>query len=187
MSRSADSGALERSPTAGKVKTFLEQAGSNMNVFTFLLVSGIAAMGSYLFLFLMTGNILIGLAAAAIAIWVPTLLMKRQRTKRLLKFEEHFPDAIDLVGRALRAGHALPTGLGMVADEMPPPIGPEFRTLFDEQNYGLPLPDALRNSGAAFQCSTRGSSSRPCSRSANPRQLAEVLTTWRRSFAIASR
>jgi len=137
--------ALERSPTAGKLKMFLEQAGSPMNVFTFLLVSGIVAMGSYLFLFFMTGNILIGLAAAGITVWIPYLLMKRKRTKRLLKFEEFFPDAIDLVGRALRAGHALPTGLGMVADEMAAPIGPEFRTLFDEQNYGLPLPDALRN------------------------------------------
>jgi tight adherence protein B len=52
------------------------------------------------------------------------------------------------VARALRAGHALPTGLGMVAEEMPPPVGTEFRILFDEQNYGLTLSDAMRNFGA---------------------------------------
>jgi tight adherence protein B len=63
----------------------------------------------------------------------------------MLKFEEHFPEAIDLIARALRAGHALPTGLSMVADEMPPPIGTEFRLLYDEQNFGLTLPDAMRN------------------------------------------
>jgi tight adherence protein B len=63
----------------------------------------------------------------------------------MLKFEEHFPEAIDLVARSLRAGHALPTGLSMVADEMPVPVGTEFRILYDEQNFGLTLPDALRN------------------------------------------
>jgi tight adherence protein B len=66
----------------------------------------------------------------------------------MLKFEEHFPEAIDLLGRALRAGHALTTGLGMVAEELPPPVGEEFRLLYDQQNYGLPLPDALRNFAA---------------------------------------
>jgi tight adherence protein B len=61
------------------------------------------------------------------------------------KFEEQFPEAIDLVARALRAGHALPTGLGMVADELKAPVGTEFRILYDEQNFGLTLTDALRN------------------------------------------
>jgi tight adherence protein B len=73
------------------------------------------------------------------------LVVRRARTVRTYKFEEQFPEAIDLVARALRAGHALPTGLGMVADEMPKPVGTEFRKLYDEQNFGLTLADALRN------------------------------------------
>ena len=60
-------------------------------------------------------------------------------------FEEAFPEALDLVSRALKAGHAFATGLKMVADEMPEPVGPEFRKTFDEQNFGLPLKDALDN------------------------------------------
>jgi tight adherence protein B len=68
-----------------------------------------------------------------------------KRAKRLRKFEDQFPEAVDLVARALRAGHSLPTGLGMVADELAAPVGTEFRILFDEQNFGLTLPDALRN------------------------------------------
>ena len=63
----------------------------------------------------------------------------------MLKFEEQFPEAIDLLARALRAGHALTTGLSMVAEELPQPIGGEFKQLFDQQNYGLPLPQALKN------------------------------------------
>jgi tight adherence protein B len=60
------------------------------------------------------------------------------------KFEEQFPEAIDLIARALRAGHAFPTGLQMVADEIGAPVGPEFKLLYDRQNYGMPLADALR-------------------------------------------
>ena len=60
-------------------------------------------------------------------------------------FEEQFPEGLDLIARALKAGHAFATGLKMVADEMPEPVGPEFRKTFDEQNFGLPLKDALDN------------------------------------------
>ena len=55
------------------------------------------------------------------------------------------PEALDLIARALKAGHAFATGLKMVADEMEEPVGPEFRKTFDEQNFGLPLKDALEN------------------------------------------
>jgi tight adherence protein B len=54
-----------------------------------------------------------------------------------------FPEALDLMGRALRAGHAFQTSLGMAAEEMKEPVGPEFKKTFDQQNYGLPLRDAL--------------------------------------------
>jgi tight adherence protein B len=64
------------------------------------------------------------------------------------KFEEQFPEAIDLIARALRAGHAFPTGLSMVADELGDPVGPEFKLLYDRQNFGMPLPDALRSFAA---------------------------------------
>ena len=72
-----------------------------------------------------------------------------QRTRRILKFEEQFPEALALISRALKAGHTFTTGLAMVAEEMPTPIGPEFKLLYDQQNYGMPLPDASRNSRGA--------------------------------------
>ena len=74
-----------------------------------------------------------------------TAYIRCVRNQRMLKFDEQFPEAIDLLARALRAGHALTTGLLMVAEELPEPIGPEFKTLYDQQNFGLPLPQALRN------------------------------------------
>ena len=61
----------------------------------------------------------------------------------LTAFEEQFPEALDLLSRALRAGHAFQTAMGMVADELKAPVGPEFKKTFDQQNFGLPLRDAL--------------------------------------------
>jgi tight adherence protein B len=76
---------------------------------------------------------------------VKPLLLKRKRANRLYKFEEHFPEALDLLSRAVRAGHAFSAGMKMVADELGEPVGPEFRKAFDEQNYGLPLKESLNN------------------------------------------
>jgi tight adherence protein B len=76
--------------------------------------------------------------------FLPLIYVRRQRTVRLQAFEEQFPEAVELIARALRAGHAFTTGLGMAADEVPAPAGPEFRRVYDEQNFGMSLPDALR-------------------------------------------
>jgi tight adherence protein B len=75
----------------------------------------------------------------------PFLYIKVKRTRRMRKFEETFPEALDLIARSLKAGHAFAAGLKMVADEMAEPIGPEFRKTFDEQNFGLPMKDSLAN------------------------------------------
>ena len=72
-------------------------------------------------------------------------MLNIKRKRRLRVFEEQFPEGLDLISRALKAGHAFATGLKMVADEMPEPVGPEFRKTFDEQNFGLPMKDALEN------------------------------------------
>ncbi len=63
--------------------------------------------------------------------------------RRPRKFEEQFPEAIELIARALRAGHALTTGLALVAEELPDPVGGEFRLVYDRQNFGMSMPDAL--------------------------------------------
>lgn len=85
--------------------------------------------------------ILAGGAAATL----PIAFVAIKRRLRLKKFEEHFPEALDLLNRAIRAGHAFTTGLSMIASEAPEPIAGEFRTTFEEQNFGLPLRDVLQN------------------------------------------
>lgn len=137
--------ALEKTPYIGPLRQLVEQSGLKLSVATLLLMCGCCALAAFLAAMFFSGYALLGLAAGAIAWFIPMWIVQRARTKRMLKFEEHFPEAIDLIARALRAGHALPTGLSMVADEMPAPVGTEFRMLYDEQNFGLTLPDALRN------------------------------------------
>jgi tight adherence protein B len=75
----------------------------------------------------------------------PLIYVAVKRRRRLRRFEEHFPEALDLLNRAIRAGHAFTTGLGMIASEVSEPIAGEFRTTFEEQNFGLPLRDALQH------------------------------------------
>jgi tight adherence protein B len=81
----------------------------------------------------------------ALGFSMPFMFLRIKRTKRMRAFEEQFPEGLDLISRALKAGHAFATGLKMVADEMPEPVGPEFRKTFDEQNFGLPMKDSLDN------------------------------------------
>jgi tight adherence protein B len=137
--------ALKSAGFADGIQNFLDQAAVRMKVSVFLLLIACCTMLGFVVMTLIFRLPIVGLIVAPFAGLVPYLYVKRKRTTRMRKFEEQFPEAIDLVARALRAGHALPTGLGMVADELKAPVGTEFRILYDEQNFGLTLTDALRN------------------------------------------
>ena len=75
---------------------------------------------------------------------VPFLRLFMKRSRRLKSFAAQLPDALELVARALRAGHSLGAGMHVVAEEMPAPISKEFGRVYEEQNLGIPLEEALR-------------------------------------------
>jgi len=81
----------------------------------------------------------LGLALAVLPWW----RVASRRNKRIERIERQFPEALDLMGRAMRAGHSFPSAVKMVADEMAEPLGRDFRILFDEMNYGVPANEAL--------------------------------------------
>lgn len=81
--------------------------------------------------------------AGAAGLGIPFAWLAHSRTARLKRFEEQFPEALDLLSRAIRAGHAFQAGMGMVADELPPPVGAEFKETFERHNFGLPLGDTM--------------------------------------------
>jgi tight adherence protein B len=124
---------------------WVEQSGVKISISALLLVALVCAL---LFGFIVAAvlRMAVGwLGGGVLGFSLPFLFIRVKRTRRLRAFEETFPEALDLMARALKAGHAFATGLKMVADEMPEPVGPEFRKTFDEQNFGLPLKDALSN------------------------------------------
>ena len=128
-----------------KLNLFLQQGGMETTVATLLSLSLLLGVVSYLISFLLHMPQPLCLVAAVMVAAIPFIVVAYKRGRRLYKFEELFPDSMDMLGRAVRAGHAFTTGLELIANEMPEPIAAEFRTTFEQQNLGLPLRDALGN------------------------------------------
>jgi tight adherence protein B len=142
---------LRRSSRISNLQPFLEQADLKIragNILVLCMVSGVLLAGAG---FLMAGSLppnqallfaLVGLILGAV---LPYSYASYRRTKRFQKFEELFPEAIDTLARAVRAGHAFTTALELIANELSEPVASEFRKLFEEQKFGLPVRDALMN------------------------------------------
>lgn len=130
-------------PHLKDLEHLLEQADSSWTPGIFFLITVGTGMVAGVVILVASGSWIVGLPAAVAAGSVPYAWLRRQRTKRVRAFEEHFPEAIDLLTRSVRAGHALSTGLQVIAEESPEPISTEFRQVFEEQRYGLPLRESL--------------------------------------------
>ena len=135
---------LLRLPHREDAQRMLEQAGlRRWSVATlFLSALGGAAAGSVL-AWSFGRSALLALVGAGAGGSIPFLWLKWKRNKRLRAFEERFPEAIDLLARAARAGHSFASGLHVVAEESEEPVASEFRQVHDEQRFGLPMNDAL--------------------------------------------
>jgi tight adherence protein B len=121
----------------------LQQAGLAWSEQRFLVSVGVGALAGAALGFALAGGGIPALAGGAIGSSLPYLHVRRVRTKRLRAFEEQLPEAIDLLGRAIRSGHPLSAGLRMVAEESSDPVAGEFRRVFEEQKFGLPFSDSL--------------------------------------------
>jgi tight adherence protein B len=133
-----------RQDLTGPLERLITESGLKITVGAFVLMVIVAGLAGAVLLWTLTHLLFVAVIAGVAVATLPYMYVKRKRSKRLQTFEEQFPEAIDLISRALRAGHALTTGLGMVADEIPKPVGEEFRRLYDEQNFGMSLPEAMR-------------------------------------------
>ncbi|MEQ1868449.1 MAG: type II secretion system F family protein [Vicinamibacterales bacterium] len=125
--------------------TLLDASGLKLSLGKFLLLSGTGFMAGAFAAQQYLGVWWITLLTALSGGFLPLVVVRMIRARRLHKFEEQFPEAVDLISRALRAGHAFATGLKIAAEEMPSPVGPEFKLLFERQNYGGQLNDALKS------------------------------------------
>ena len=128
----------------GRLSRLIERAGVDTSVTKLLMTCAGAALAGAVLMARISASPLVGGVVGLAAGFVPVLLLSRRSNRRAALFEEQFPEAIDLMARALRAGHALTTGLALVAEELPEPVAAEFRLVYDRQNFGMSLPDALR-------------------------------------------
>jgi tight adherence protein B len=126
------------------IESLILESGLKMTVGVFLSLSLACAAAGWAVGMMGLKLFSAGIVLAALAGGAPYGYVRYKRTKRLHTFEEQFPEAIDLIARSLRAGHAFTTGLSIAAEEMPAPVGAEFKQVYDQQNFGMSMPDALR-------------------------------------------
>ncbi|MGA6994411.1 MAG: type II secretion system F family protein [Candidatus Deferrimicrobiaceae bacterium] len=128
---------------AVRVDKRLQQAGLALKVGTFVLLScTLFAFGTAVCL-LLNWPLVFALGFGLALGILPNAVVNFRRRLRIKKFTVHFPDALEMFARSLRAGHSFSGAIELVAEEMPEPVGPEFRKIFDEQNLGIPLRQAL--------------------------------------------
>jgi len=143
----ASDGAVDRLVAGTKAGSWLrkliEQSGCRTTSGAMAAITVLAVIGAALVANALTRPWFLPPVAALLAGAGPFLFLINRRTARMRRFEEQFPEALDLISRALRAGHAFQGALGMVGEEVQAPVGPEFKKTFDQQNFGLPLREAL--------------------------------------------
>ena len=136
---------LRRSERVSLLQKMLAQGSVDIRAGNFLIICAASGVGLALAAIIAGGNVMFGWAGLLLGFFVPYAYASHMRAKRFQKFEEKFPEAIDTLARAVRAGHAFTTALEMIATELAEPVAGEFRQLYEEQKFGLPVRDALIN------------------------------------------
>lgn len=132
-------------PRIHQLDRIILQSGLNLSVARFIGITLLAAIGGVVFTLLAGLPMFAVIAAGVVAALAPVFYMLGAKHKRIITIEQQLPDALDLMARAMTAGHAFPSALQMVGSEMPEPIAAEFRIVFDEINYGISAQEALVN------------------------------------------
>jgi len=130
---------------AHRIDRLLVQAGLGMTVANFLATSLGVGVAAGIVVYLVMHHLVFAAFAAGCFGFVPLLVVLYKKAQRVKDFNEQFPDALDLMVNALRAGFALGGAIQMVAEESPDPVGTEFRILFEEQKLGLDIKNAMVN------------------------------------------
>lgn len=145
----AETPALERVllavPRIHQLDRMLLQSGLHLSVARFLGLTLLATVAALIVAKFFNLPLFAVVVSCVVGGLVPWLYLKRATYRRTNAIEQQLPEALDLMGRAMLAGHAFPSALKMVGDEMPEPVAGEFHIVFDEINYGISVQDALNN------------------------------------------
>lgn len=136
---------LMQLPWMKGLQLYVLQSAVPVTVGMLLLLSLLGGIFSALMILVLGMPALLALIVGIMIGSIPWIVISVLRQRRFLRFEELFPDSMDLLARAVRAGHAFTSGLEMIAKEMSKPVSEEFQRVYDQQNLGLPMRDALYN------------------------------------------
>ncbi len=136
---------LRRSARVTDIQKMLAQAGMSLRAGNFLGLSALAGVLATFIAYAFSKRVEAAWVAMLVGFVLPYMYASYRRNKRFEKFEELFPEAIDTLARAVRAGHAFTTALEMITNEVSEPVAGEFRQLYEEQKFGMPVRDALVN------------------------------------------
>jgi len=135
-----------------KLHRFLEQANTKQPLGVFVLLTILLAFFGLVVGSWVTSNLFAVILLAVLLGMIPFFYIHLKKKKRMEKFQQQLPEALDLISRALKAGHAFSGGLKMVSDEMGDPVGTEFSKTINEINFGVDFPEALINLSNRVDC-----------------------------------
>jgi len=128
---------------AARIDKRLRQGDLSIKVGTFVLLS-LALFGLGILIgMLLDWHLVLSVAVGSLLLSLPSFVVDYKRRRRLKQFIVQFPDTLEMLSRSLRAGHSFTGAIQLIAQEMPAPVGPEFQKIFDEQNLGIPMRQAL--------------------------------------------
>ena len=130
-------------PFLQKIDRVLEHSGSRYSLIMFLYSTFFVLFLAFISLIFLTKSVLLSVPIAVLLGLIPLLYITNKKKRRVKKFEQQLPEALDMLARSLKAGHAFAGGLHMVAEEFPDPIGVEFEKMIDQINFGVSVKDAL--------------------------------------------
>lgn len=138
------SGYLVQFPGMDRIHRSLEQAWPGLTLVKFVSVMAGLGVGVFFIVWAVVGSLLIATVVGGIAGWIPYYLLSARRAKRQKALAEQLPEALEFLGRVLRAGHSLATGLQMIGQELPDPLASVFTRAYDAHSLGTPLEEALK-------------------------------------------
>ncbi|MGD9213527.1 MAG: type II secretion system F family protein [Desulfobacteraceae bacterium] len=139
-------------PWGKRLDLLMYRANVKYTMGYFILISAALGFTAYLISYILIKNPLFAAAIAMAAAGVPFISLRAKKRKRTARFEKQLPEGLELIARALKAGHAFTNGMKLASEEFPDPLGPEFEDTLDEINFGLSVPDALKNLSRRVDC-----------------------------------
>ena len=143
---------LHKAQKIQPLRVLHRQADCQTSLGIFVLNIPLLALAGFLTVSWMHLPFVLALLSAVLCGFLPAAYLNLLKNQRIVKFEHQLPESLELISRALRAGHAFSVGLKLVGDEGADPVGKEFRRAFDEISMGVSLPEALQNMTERLDC-----------------------------------